>query len=122
MTIKSALFVTKFTTMVQKLLHFAKAGGKPLVFEQVTIAPNSTKSYTLTALMTDHALYDLTSARVTCKLLDDQAGSDTNGYFIDPESTVTGGIKANGAVLVRLYRATPATVLIRIDRPFKKLP
>lgn len=121
MTTKSAAFVTKFTTMVQKLLHFAKAGGKPLVYEQVTIGANGTKDYSLVALMPDHAQFDLLSARVTVKLLDDQAGSDTNSYFIDAESTVSGGIKSTGAIRIRLYRGTPATVLVRIDRPFKRI-
>ena len=122
MTSKSVAFVTKFTTMVQKLLHFSKAGGKPLVYEQVTIGANGTKDYSLVALMPDNADFDLLSARVSVKLLDDQAGSDTNGYFIDAESTVSGGIKSNGAIRIRLYRGTPATVLVRIDRPFKRLP
>ena len=123
MTTKSVAFVTKFTTMVQKLLQYSKAGGKPIVFEQQTIAANGFKDYSLVTLLgaTEAALYDLSSARVTAKLLDDQAGSDTLGYFIDAESTVSGGIKANGAIRVRLYRGTPATVQIRIDRPFKRL-
>jgi hypothetical protein len=109
--------------MVQKLLHFAKAGGKPLVFEQVTIPANGTKDYSLVTLMpTDNAQFDLSSARISVKLLDDQVGSDTNGYFIDAESTVSGGIKTNGAIRIRLYRGTAATVLVRIDRPFKRLP
>lgn len=120
MTIKSVAFVTKFTNMVASLTRVAKAGGKPVVFESVNIAANGVKDYNLTTLISDHATYDLKSARVTAWVLDDQASSDTNGYYINAEDVVVAGITEAGAVRVRLYRDTPATVLIRVDRPFKK--
>lgn len=121
-TQKAALMVTRFTTMLQKLVQTARAGGKPLVFEQVSIAANGTKDYNLNDLFPDNANWDMRSCRVQCWLLDDQAGSDTETYFINAESTVVGGVKSTGVARIRLYRGTGATVLVRIDRPVKKLP
>jgi hypothetical protein len=120
MSVKSVAFVNKFTTMLGSLLRIAKAGGKPVVFEEVTIAANGTKDYNLTTLIPDHATYDLKTARVTAWVLDEQAGSDTNGYYITAEAFVVAGFTAAGAIRVRLARDTATKVLIRVDRPFKK--
>lgn len=120
MSVKSASFVTKFTNLITSLKRVAMAGGKPVVFEEVTIAANGVKDYNLTTLISDHATYDLKSARVSAWVLDEQAGSDTNGYYITAEAFVVCGVTAAGAVRVRLSRDTATKVLIRVDRPFKK--
>jgi len=121
MSLKSVAFVAKFTNMITKLVTIAKAGGKPLVFEEVTMAANAVKDYNLTTLMgTESTQYDLKSARVQVWVLDEQGGSDTNGYYIGSEAFVVCGITAAGAVRVRLARDTATKVLIRVDRPFKK--
>lgn len=120
-TEKAALMVSKFTTMLSKLLSVAKAGGKPLVFEAVVMTANSTRDYNLQALFANHALYDMSSCRVTCKVLDETGGSDTETYFIDPGTDVIGGVKAPGSARIKLVSATSRTVQIRIDPPVKKL-
>lgn len=122
MTTKSVEFVQKFIDTMSALATRAKHGGKPLVHDMVNIPGDGIVDYNLQTLFPDYAQWDMTSCRITCLLLDDQVGSDTENYYINAESTLVAGIKANGAVRVRLHRVAAADVIIRIDRPTKKLP
>lgn len=99
-----------------------KQGAVPLVFDApINIAGNSTKQYDLKTLMVDYSKYNLLSAKVTVLLLNSEAASPTRGYYINSEATITIGINAEGIVILQNTSPNSANVVVRIDRPTKRL-
>lgn len=91
----------------------------PIVFEEITLATNASKQYTLTTLYPKHALYDLRSCRITALVKDVDGGSTTNGMFVNSEAVVNTAIDDTGKVIIENFSIASITVLVRVDPPTK---
>lgn len=113
------------TAMVASMTSYftkVRENTVPLVFDAaINIAGNSTKQYDLKTLMTDHAKYNLLSAKVTVLLLNSDVGTPTKDMYINSEATITIGIAATGIIVVQNSSTNSARVVVRIDRPTVQL-
>lgn len=112
-------------TMVANMVnYFTKVRQRtvPLIFDApINIAGNATKQYDLKSLITDHAKYNLLSAKVTVLLLNSEVGSPTRGYYINSEAAITVGANAAGIIVLQNTSPNSANVIVRIDYPTQRL-
>lgn len=112
------------TAMLQKLTaYFAKVKSniQPLVYElDVPIASFVTKQYDLKTLMTDHADYELRSARVSVMVLNTEPASPLLNSYVNSEAVISVGIDANGIVKIANTDVSDGVFIIRIDKPSVK--
>jgi len=110
---------TSISNYTQAIKDYLRSNlGIALVSEQVTLSGNGTKDYDVAALIgADSANYDLLSARVEVKVLDDETTSPTHNLYINSEGVITVGANATGTVRLHNYRTSSVTCHVRIDVP-----
>lgn len=119
MSVEHERFLLRAEQLLNKLVETVKGGGgsrAPHVITQL-INPDRTFNFDSKTLLTNPAGYDLLSTRVEVMLLDTDSGSPTNGFYINPEASVTWGINTDGIVRVHNYRPDAVTVRIQVYRP-----
>lgn len=124
MSVEHERFLLRAEQLLNKLVETVKGGGgggsgggrAPHVITQL-INPDSTFNFDSKTLLVNPAGYDLLSTRVEVMLLDTDSGSPTNGFYINPEASVTWGINTDGIVRVHNYRPDAVTVRIQVYRP-----
>lgn len=109
-------YISGYLTKIEQVVGGALS---PIVFEEITLAADANKQYTVTTLYPKHALYDLRSCRVTALVKDVDGGSTTNGMFVNSETVVNTAIDATGKVIIENFSIATITVLVRVDPPAK---
>lgn len=111
-------------TMLQKMLAYfdkVRSNIQPLVYDvDIVIASGGTKTYDLKTIMTDHASYELRSARVQVMHLSTETGYPLADNYVNSEAVVSVGITETGIVTVYNSDIAQVKVIIRIDHPAVK--
>ncbi|QBJ02795.1 hypothetical protein MZD04_gp269 [Pseudomonas phage Psa21] len=116
MTLTAMLsYITSYFTRVE-------AVTRPVVYEEITVAENSTKTYNLATLLGAAGVnYDYRSTRITALIQDTVAGSVTLNSWINSEAYVVIGITAAGVVTLHNFHTGPLKLLVRIEHPNKRV-
>lgn len=110
-----------FIGFMQAYFEKVRSNIQPLLYEMdVSLAPNVAKTYDIKTLMTDHALYDLRSAKVTVQVLNTETGTALTNTYINSEAVAGVGITATGIVTILNTDVNANKYLIRIDKPTVK--
>lgn len=88
--------------------------------DNVQLAANAQLNIDLKTLVSDHAEYHLHSANIVLRLLDNESGSATNGWFINAEAIATAAISTAGLVRIVNNSAEAITLCVRVDKPTVK--
>lgn len=94
---------------------------RPLKYDiDIQLAPGATKTYDIKTLLSDHALYELRSAKVTVQVLNTEAGSPLVNTYVNSEAVAGVGITAAGIVTIVNTDVNTNKYNIRIDKPSVK--
>lgn len=105
-------------TAVATLTTLVKHVHKRTVSEFVTLAAGANKEYDLQTLLgTKHAAFDKDAAHVTVRVKDVVPGSSTLNMYINSETMVVHGIRANRYVRVLNQSDASQDLHVRIDVP-----
>lgn len=115
----------RIATAVSNYLAAVKAAIRQpsIVHEQITLAAGANKDYNLATLLGANAgTYDMRSVLINARILDTDAGSPTQNFYINSEPLITTGVNAAGLVRINNAHTASLTVFVTISKPSKTAP
>lgn len=97
--------------------NYASTVVRLLVKETFNLAANATKNYAAATLIgaANVGEYDLSTLSVELLVLDNEASSPTNGFYVDATAAAVVGIKTDGSVRIVNTYSAQLSFMVRIS-------
>lgn len=110
-----------FLRLASALRSLIAVERKNVIQYNGTIPVGGTQEFNVKTLMgADWASYDMTRVLIDVRVLDTDAASPTNGYFVGADAVCATGFKPTGEIRIANLYENPVNVWITVDIP--KIP